>query len=175
MLNASTQSKREVPRQACDPCRTRKAKCEQANDNGKQPCRRCLRLSLECTYHLPFGVRGPRRKILSPTFGFSASPASDPAPNLEATGNDVTSPGSQLYLVQSEPSRLPSEAQRWPISPNAVSKDRSPATSYTHSLSDELCTRDLLKQILLDYLRYLYPLVCLMSRSIEMATFSSNR
>jgi hypothetical protein len=81
------------------------------------------------------------------------------------TGDVDSSPEARLYLVDSANERLPSNAQQWPISPLPLSNHRSPSTSYTQtSLVDELCSRDLLKQILSDYLEHLYPLIPVVHR-----------
>lgn len=189
MLDDSNQSrgpptKREVLRQACDACRTRKAKChgDTAEADKSQACQRCARLGLECTYHLPFGVRGPRKKITSRTPETPASTHAStksrsgnfmrgtPEPSTSEIGSNETrtaeggnSPGQQVYLVNSAPGRLFSPAQLWPISPQALSAHRSPSTTYTHT-GDDLCSRDLLKRILSDYLEHLYPLIPVVHR-----------
>ena len=200
MLATSGKSKRDVVRQACDPCRMRKAKCESRSldlaeshphdeTRQKQLCRRCVRLDLDCTYHLPFGVRGPRRKIvsaLSSAVGPGASPAwsgatpatataSSSSASLRSSRNDTTSPGSQLYLVQSEPTRLPRVAQHWAVSPQAVPTSLSPTSYSQSSPGEDLCPRDLLKRILLDYLEYLYPLIPVVHRPSFRRDVSADR
>jgi hypothetical protein len=182
--------KRDVSRQACDACRTRKARCDTqgAQDLSlatnyspspdetiqTQACSRCVRLGLECTYRMPFGIRGPRRKTLSsasvpsstvPPESLSASSNSFSAVSSRVSTHNATSPGSQLYLVQSEPGRIPNDSQQWQESPNALSSHRSPTASFARpTLGEDLCSRDLLKRMLLDYLEFLYPLIPVVHR-----------
>lgn len=192
MLDQSSQSrdvtiKRDVLRQACDACRTRKARCHSrdatAESDESRSCQRCVRLRLDCTYRLPFGARGPRRKNSArrnpetstsghgstrPRTGSSAqrTPETSTAglgSSRPRTGNCATSPEERLYLVDSAPERLSSDAPLWPTSPQALSTYRSPSTSYTHT-GDELCSRNLLKRILSDYLEHLYPLIPVVHR-----------
>lgn len=69
---------RALARKACDACRVRKAKCHTNSyaTLGHQrdylvesapPCQRCANLSIPCTFLLPWGVRGPRRKYVPRT------------------------------------------------------------------------------------------------------------
>lgn len=79
------------------------------------------------------------------------------------TSTCATSPEERLHLVDNAPERSSSDVPLWPISPQALSTYRSPSTSYTHP-GDGLCSRDLPKRILSDYLEYLYPLIPVVHR-----------
>lgn len=176
---------RDVTRQACDACRTRKARCHgrdaphsglgttasisSEDVNESRSCQRCMRLGLECTYRLPFGIRGPRRRTSlqrPPETSISGPQTSIRRTNSSGLSpNDGISPEAQLYSVNSAPKTVPSDDQRWHISPQALSNYRSPSTPFTQSSSvEELCSRDLLKRILLDYLEHLYPLIPVVHR-----------
>jgi hypothetical protein len=183
--------KREIVRQACDPCRKRKAKCETSAQDlsdfhrpeeriQTQPCRRCLRLALYCTYCMPFGIRGPRKKLpssmsaLIPVVVVPATPPFPLPPLSSTTSSNVNpyeniGPFSPLCLALSEPTRLSG-------SPHTLSSHQSPTTSYTQSsFREELCSRDLLKRILLDYLEYIYPLIPVVHRPSFRRDLDANR
>lgn len=55
-----------LTKQACDACKLRKVKCiynesTASSELSHQPCQRCLRLTIDCTFSLPQKCRGPRR------------------------------------------------------------------------------------------------------------------
>lgn len=57
-----------LTKQACDACKLRKVKCiydhpAASTALGHQPCQRCLRMTLDCTFSLPQKCRGPRRSM----------------------------------------------------------------------------------------------------------------
>lgn len=197
-LSRDTRVKRDVLRQACDACRTRKARChsreapqsgfgsaesglgKDRNDPRSISCQRCLRLGLECTYQLPFGVRGPRRRTpaqRTPETSSSGRVNSElSTSNTNLTTNDSVHPSAELYLVSSGSGSIPSDSQQWPLSPHTVSTHRSPSTSYVQtSIGEEFCTKDLLKRILSDYLEHLYPLIPVVHRPTFHRDLCENR
>lgn len=197
-LSRDTRVKRDVLRQACDACRTRKARChsreapqsgfgsaesglgKDRNDPRSISCQRCLRLGLECTYQLPFGVRGPRRRTpaqRTPETSSSERVNSQlSTSNTNLTTNDSVHPSAELYLVSSGSGSIPSDSQQWPLSPHTVSTHRSPSTSYVQtSIGEEFCTKDLLKRILSDYLEHLYPLIPVVHRPTFHRDLCENR
>ena len=197
-LSRDTRVKRDVLRQACDACRTRKARCHSGeapqsslesaesglgkdrNDPRSISCQRCLRLGLECTYQLPFGVRGPRRRTpaqRTPETSSSGRVNSElSTSNTNLTTNDSVHPSAELYLVSSGSGSIPSDSQQWPLSPHTVSTHRSPSTSYVQtSIGEEFCTKDLLKRILSDYLEHLYPLIPVVHRPTFHRDLCENR
>ena len=197
-LSRDTRVKRDVLRQACDACRTRKARChsreapqsgfgsaesglgKDRNDPRSISCQRCLRLGLACTYQLPFGVRGPRRRTpaqRTPETSSSGRVNSQlSTSNTNLTTNDSVHPSAELYLVSSGSGSIPSDSQQWPLSPHTVSTHRSPSTSYVQtSIGEEFCTKDLLKRILSDYLEHLYPLIPVVHRPTFHRDLCENR
>lgn len=106
----------------------------------------------------------------------SASSNSLSLASSQASAHDARSSSSQLYLVRTEPARLLGGTHQWPVSPKAQLNPRSPETSHSQASSVEsLCSRDLLKRILLDYLEYLYPLIPVIHRPNFHRDLSDNR
>jgi hypothetical protein len=197
-LSSDTPIKRDVLRQACDACRTRKARCHSRespqsglgnaefglgghrNDARSVSCQRCVRLGLECTYQLPFGIRGPRRKT-SAQRTLERSSSEQVSSHLNTGNTDLSAidsehPSTELYLVNSGSGSLPSDYQQWPLSSHTVSTRRSPSTSCVQtSIGEELCSRHLLKRILSDYLEHLYPLIPVVHRPTFRRDLCENR
>jgi hypothetical protein len=71
MPDAQSRSRRRqstLTKQACDACKLRKVKCiydhsVASTGLGHQPCQRCRRMTLDCTFSLPQKCRGPRRPM----------------------------------------------------------------------------------------------------------------
>ncbi len=71
-MNPTKPSQRQRSRKACNPCRTRKRKCD-----GRQPCGTCVRYEYDCFFNSkrePAAIKPSHGSSSSPTSGQTASP-----------------------------------------------------------------------------------------------------
>lgn len=194
-----TSSTRAVVRQACDECRARKRRCELFEDGQVEAsrlqwplvnqglaeaegrcCRSCARLGVACTFLVPAKTRGRKRKrrensVSSAFSALSARTASQYSgalpvgASLAESGNakgDRTSP-----LSYSPCSLTPAES----LVANGSSVDNGAATIGPRNRTDELCSRELLLQIMDDYLEHIYPILPIVHRPTFRAGLARSR
>ncbi|CAK7230184.1 hypothetical protein SBRCBS47491_007499 [Sporothrix bragantina] len=179
-----------VASKACDACRTRKVKCDLGRPatiptaGTDARCRRCTRLDLICTFDRPSGHRGPRRKrFLNETLSVAAPPISpvaiSPAANV-GVGNSPTVVAPSSHAA-STPILFTPEHQRHHAFSTASPDQYHGYLGQQHLSSipvyptDGLCARPLVRIIIDDYLRLVYPLVPVVHKPSFQQALSQDR
>ncbi|ORY58867.1 uncharacterized protein BCR38DRAFT_70978 [Pseudomassariella vexata] len=148
-----------ISSRSCDACRTRKVRCEMSSPvlAEAEPCKRCARLSVTCTFDIPTRTRGPRRRD-ERREGSNNNPGSLGFPQL----------GTKEASLQYSPA---SNSRGGPAALAAPGFSPQSSTSSTFELAtkpvyptDALCSRRLFKRILRDYIRFIYPLIPVVHR-----------
>ncbi|KAH9209409.1 beta-glucosidase [Leptodontidium sp. 2 PMI_412] len=189
----SSRTSQPIARQACDPCRVRKRKCDTGSSSAQSPnanhgrslgpgeiiqqCKRCAELGLPCTFLLPVATRGPRKKNRFPasTTSNSSEPSTRRVSVLEALHSPdlsrETMASPRATISPSNPPIVTRESVealspfRNQTSPRSVFSAHSASPRFNGTFpTDSLCSRPLLNRIMSDYLDHLYPLIPIVHR-----------
>ncbi|CAK7206712.1 hypothetical protein SEUCBS139899_009517 [Sporothrix eucalyptigena] len=174
-----------VASKACDACRTRKVKCDlgPSSSSSESRCRRCMRLDLACTFDRPSGHRGPRKKrFLNEALSVAQPPISPAAATtISPLESIVAAPVITPSHTTSTPILFTPEQQQLAL--NTASPD-----TYHHGYlghqhlpqipvypTDGLCARPLVRLIIDDFLRLVYPLIPVVHRPTFRRDFAQDR
>lgn len=151
-------------------------------DAGDSRCRRCVRLQLQCTFALPVGRRGPKgpRKKRPDSISASAHTSADtPAADHGLDGYHGSSQsiyGATMNHAVTDTSPTLGGHNIFTSVPTPVDT-ASPAWAITGApcSTDQLCGRDTLRQILDDYILYLFPAIPVFHLPTFRASFDHER
>ncbi|KAJ1337255.1 RNA polymerase II-specific transcription factor-like protein [Microdochium nivale] len=148
------------PRQACDACRLRKRRCSVAAGSGR--CHNCERAGAHCTFLLPLRARGPKpgRKSAHAgaawQVGVEVEAGAGAEVEIAAQGGRAQSPRPppppSIPPVH-ETERIPRAGTPATVG-TAAAEDGAPGHA-----TDMLLPRELVRLVLDDYVRFVYPLL----------------
>ncbi|CRK15939.1 hypothetical protein BN1723_010849, partial [Verticillium longisporum] len=167
---------RRLAARACDACRARRRRCifplgpgEDGGD-GSTRCMGCSRLGIKCNFAIPTRPRGPKRRRYE--IDSRAGPPRDGTSSHYPPRIAVHS-GASIDEIDTDDD---AGVVLTPDHTSTLGQSISPGSLSTFAFAtDELCSRELFKVIIHDYIERVYPLCPVVHLPSFRCSFASNQ